>query len=48
MGSLNSLIGIVSYFMGDYFIFVLVLIPVINIIAMAMYNINAAKYIKKG
>ncbi|NMB08520.1 MAG: hypothetical protein GX981_09065 [Tissierellia bacterium] len=47
-GVLNSLIGIVSYFMGDYFIFVLVLIPVINIIAMAMYNINAAKYIKKG
>lgn len=47
-GVLNSLIGIVSYFLGDYFIFILILIPFTNIIAMAMYNIKAGKYIKKG
>ncbi len=47
-GVLNTIIAIVSYFIGDYFVFLLILIPIINIMAMAMYNINAAKYIKKG
>lgn len=46
-GTLNSLIGIVSNFMGDYFIFVLILIPITNIIMMAMYNTKATKYIRR-
>lgn len=45
-GFLNGLIGILSYFLGDYFIFVLIAIPFVNIMAMAMYNIRAGKYIK--
>lgn len=45
-GILNILIGIISYFMGDYFLLILILIPITNIIAMAMYNIKASKYIK--
>ena len=47
-GVLNTIIAIVSQFLGDYFIFMLILMPFTNIIAMAMYNINTSKYIKKG
>ena len=46
-GVLNSLIGIVSNFMGDYFIFVIILIPITNIIMMGMYNIKATRYIRR-
>ena len=47
-GVLNTVIAIGAYFLGDHFIFILVLIPFTNIIAMAMYNINSSKYIKRG